>query len=284
MKYLAPPRTIPAFLGFGALMLAPAAAEGAINVSADPTKGTVTVTADPGSSDELTVTDHSCRGSCFSSSINVTSETTPLIAGSNCIKLTYPDLSTQVQCGIAATLVTVDSGDGDDDVTLGGMSSFRPTYSVVLGDGNDAGLEYKTEDSTIDGGAGDDEIDGLHAVLGGEGEDVIRGFELSGGDGDDELGPPAKFSRSDARNFGAFHGDEGNDVIRGSEKAPVDDLLFGDGGKDKLYGGGGRDKLNGGSGKDYCDGGPVGDKDKRKADIAVSCEKAVDVYVKPDKK
>ena len=49
-------------------------------------------------------------------------------------------------------------------------------------------------------------------------------------------------------------------------------------------GGAGRDKLNGGSGKDFCDGGPVGDKKKRKADIAVSCEKAVDVYVKPGKK
>lgn len=284
MKYLAPPRTVPAFLGFGALMLAPAAAEGAINVSADPERGTVTVTADAGTSDELYVTDHSCRGSCFPSSISVASETTPLVAGANCIKLTYPDGSTQVQCGIAAELVSVDSGDGNDEVTVGGTSAFRPTYSVVLGDGDDVGHEYKTTDSTIDGGAGDDVIDGLHTVLGGDGDDVITGFELSGGDGDDTLGAPKKFSRSDIKKFGAFHGGAGNDIVRGSEKAPVNDLLFGDAGKDKLYEGAGRDKLNGGSGKDFCDGGPVGDKKKRKADIAVSCEKAVDVYVKPGKK
>ena len=94
---------------------------------------------------------------------------------------------------------------------------------------------------------------GSDTMIGGAGDDVIRGFggkdKLKGGEGDDEL-----------------LGDDGNDKLKGQED---DDTLFGRKGEDKLkgnegsdflYGGGGKDKLKGNQGNDFLFGEAGDDK------------------------
>lgn len=269
----------------GAVCLVGAAhASAAINVSS--AGGIATVTAEPGTADEIFVQQSTVNGGnplTAGTKVRVNSDTTPLVAGAGCTKISYPDGSSQVVCDLATT-INVDAGDGDD--TVGASENARalpPTFNINLGDGNDLVEGIETDGpNAIDGGPGDDTIDMGDTVFGGEGNDVIAGEILNGGEGNDQLSTPKK-TGGDYK-VGAWHGDEGNDVLQGSERSPFDDVLFGDDGKDKLYGGAGRDKLNGGADKDYCDGGPVGDKKKKKADTAKACETAVDVYVKPKKK
>ena len=104
---------------------------------------------------------------------------------------------------------------------------------------------------TINGGDGDDVLDGLGGrdiIYGNGGNDTLNGGEamdtLYGGPGDDTLDGGIAVDQ--------LHGGEGNDIINGGLGA---DFLFGDDGDDTLYGDVGRDTLNGGQGNDILDGG-----------------------------
>ncbi|MBI1310547.1 trypsin-like serine protease [bacterium] len=145
-------------------------------------------------------------------------------------------------------LVTINGRGGNDrirlvnvvDDRLGGTveqpADFRLVGAMVL---------------LIDGGAGNDVLDGSDAALGdvrlqmsgGDGYDILRGTRggdtLIGGEGNDSL-----------------YGGPGNDVLRGEDGS---DLLDGQAGNDSLDGGGRNDVLTGGDGNDTADGGDGND-------------------------
>jgi hypothetical protein len=82
-------------------------------------------------------------------------------------------------------------------------------------------------------GEGTDTLAGVDGVVGGTGNDVLRGNGKAN----------------------TLYGLRGNDVLRGGARA---DLLFGGPNADRLFGDGGNDRLNGGPGPDSCDPGPGG--------------------------
>ncbi|MBT0769488.1 hypothetical protein KIH74_11190 [Kineosporia sp. J2-2] len=155
----------------------------------------------------------------------------------------------------AGALAYVDSGDGDDVITLAGAGA-----TVRAGAGQDQ-INGTPGRDTIDGGAGDDTIvggAGIDTLSGGAGNDTIQGDdgddEINGGDGDDVLYGGAGID--------TIHGGLGNDVVYGDDG---DDFIYGDQGNDELYGGrdddtmygnSGDDTIFGNSGDDYISGGP----------------------------
>jgi Ca2+-binding RTX toxin-like protein len=217
-------------------------------------------------------------------------------------------------------------GPGDDTVTgSGGGDSFQPDYATpgymyipgywaALGDdsidgaggndyiydfdgqntlnggvGNDTITAAEPELSFMNGGDGDDSMTGgrLNSVIGGAGNDILEGWYLDGGDGNDVfkrgfgpqtmLGGAGNDLFSDNSNYGSDTGGDfvdagsGNDTIYGAMSR--DTLLAGDGndvaygkkgddyvdggaGDDSLFGQDGDDTLIGGPGIDVLDGGP----------------------------
>lgn len=133
--------------------------------------------------------------------------------------------------------VYIDSGNGDDDITLLSGGSSR----IYSRDGNDA----------ISGGAGRDVIfagNGDDTLNGNDGNDVLIGESggdiLHGNNGDDRL--------YGGEDNDSLYGDAGNDRVSGDNG---DDTLFGGNGNDILVGGNGNDTLSGGAGKDVLYGG-----------------------------
>lgn len=115
-----------------------------------------------------------------------------------------------VDAGITNVLNSLISGDdGDDEITLELNSNFTDS-TINGGEGDDVISANITEDVTIDGGAGIDEISG------GNGDDV-----LSGGDGVDSI-----------------FGNAGDDTIDGGA------------GEDEIFGGTGDNVITGGAGAD----------------------------------
>ncbi len=106
-------------------------------------------------------------------------------------------------------------------------------------------------DDSVNGGAGDDEInlgDGRDVGFGGEGNDTLRGEDgrdlLKGKAGDDLI------EGGDDRD--TLEGGSGNDTISGGDDR---DLIDGGSGNDLLFGGDKRDTLEGGAGNDTLIGG-----------------------------
>ena len=139
-----------------------------------------------------------------------------------------------------------DNPSGDDRLdkedTINGLAgdddidSGKKDDLINAGPGNDIARGGDGDD-TINGDEGDDQLFGdkdNDTINGDEGDD-----DIDGGDGDDEI------------NAGA-----GNDIARGGED---DDTINGDDGNDQLFGDKGDDILNGGDGDDILNGG--GDKD-----------------------
>jgi serralysin len=115
---------------------------------------------------------------------------------------------------------SVVSGDDDNDTIQAGEGS------IAFGDGGSDTIYSVGEDSSVDGGAGDDVIQGgadRQDLSGGDGNDTIRG-----GAGDDFV-----------------YGGTGDDTLYGNRG---DDTIYGNSGNDKLYGGLGTDTLSGGPG------------------------------------
>jgi len=136
---------------------------------------------------------------------------------------------------------TLDGGPGQDTADY----SFAPTgVTVDLGSGE-----------ATDASGGSDTVTDVERVLGGLGDDLLRGDGranvLLGGPGDDDLhgGGGADRLFGDAGDD-LLEGGRGNDVIRGG---PGDDRVGGGPGDDTLEGGIGEDALEGGRGTDTAD-------------------------------
>jgi Ca2+-binding RTX toxin-like protein len=157
--------------------------------------------------------------------------------------------------------VTVDAGDGDDDITTsdgndviyggaGNDSIFAGAGDdmIFAGDGDDLILADLGND-VIDGGAGYDTLF-LAQATGPISVDFAAGIVSAAGIGTD------RFTNIEKLLFGA-----GNDIITGGngddafDGGDGDDTLNGGAGDDTLFGSAGRDTLNGGSGDDQLDGG-----------------------------
>lgn len=144
--------------------------------------------------------------------------------------------------GVDADTDTIDAGMGNDTI----RGSNLETLIVDLGPGNDyyyGGLAYG---ATVNGGTGDDDLQGsagVDTLNGGEGNDTIYGAagndSLVGGSGIDDI-----------------TGGNGNDNLEGNTG---DDTLAGDAGDDVLNGGDGTDDLQGGEGDDTLIGGEAAD-------------------------
>ncbi len=159
------------------------------------------------------------------------------------------DLSagTAVAPGINATLEGVEGamGSGFADTLLG---NGRQNEFLGLG-GDDAidgrgGFDFARYDLSPGriranlgtgkaAGEGTDALDRVEGLVGGTGNDVLRGNGKAN----------------------TLYGDRGNDVLRGGARP---DLILGGPQADSLFGNGGNDDLRGGSGPDSCDPGPGG--------------------------
>ena len=156
-------------------------------------------------------------------------------------------VGTAVAPGSSATLEGVEGAVG---------SGFADT---LVGNGQQNEFLGLGGDDAIDGGGGFDfarydlATGRIRANLGtgratGEGTDTLNGVEgVVGGTGNDVLRGNGKAN--------TLYGLRGNDVLRGGARA---DLLFGGPNADQLFGDGGNDRLNGGPGPDSCDPGPGG--------------------------
>ena len=166
----------------------------------------------------------------------------------------------------APTPLLVADGGGGDDVLEGGATADELDgggggRDQLFGRGNydlltDGDVTGAADSDVLDGGAGnEDDVLSYEGRAGdlridladrrGDGErgenDRIRGIaNVTGGDGDDDIGGGPENSR-----------------LRGG---PGDDHLDGEGGSDDLAGGSGDDRLHGHSGNDFLDGGPGRDQ------------------------
>lgn len=134
---------------------------------------------------------------------------------------------------------TIDTGDGDDNLTIDNSVTAPLTVQGGKGDDRLTAKAGTTADLTLNGGTGndiltggdaDDDLDGGGGddqLFGGKGRDALQGGKgadrLEGGDGDDQL-----------------HGQEGDDTVLGGDG---DDFLMGNAGVDSLDGGAGGDAL-----------------------------------------
>jgi len=140
---------------------------------------------------------------------------------------------------------------GDDVDEQGGE-----TGSHVPSDGPNLILSGDDLANDIDGGPGDDQINGYagdDVIGGGDGDDVLHG-----GSGDDDVageGGDDTLHGEDGED--TLAGDAGNDLIFGHNNA---DTLTGGAGDDELHGGLGDDTLSGGDGEDALHGGEGNDR------------------------
>jgi len=156
--------------------------------------------------------------------------------------------------GITATVLTINTGAGDDTIDGSGGVLGNVRLGLNGGDGNDS-ITGTTNDDTIDGGAGIDTLlggAGNDTMFGGTEADIINGQagddSILGGDGNDNV---AGGTGNDVIRAGL-----GQDIVNGNEGA---DTLVGDDGRDTISGGAGNDSIDGGLGKDSLSGGDDND-------------------------
>ncbi|SLN60138.1 Hint domain-containing protein [Roseisalinus antarcticus] len=199
--------------------------------------------------------------------------------------------------GDPLTVIEASSPDGTVEINDGKTITFTPnpgvegpaeiSYTISDGDGgtDSATVTVTVRDGTVEGTAGDDEIDGGYfgdpdgdvvdgndAILPDDtgNDDLILGFggddEIYAGDGNDEArggdGEDAVYGGDgDDKVFGGddndlVHGDAGNDTVDGGLG---DDYVRGGTGDDTLQGGAGDDLLDGGDDDDSIVGGEGSD-------------------------
>ncbi len=156
--------------------------------------------------------------------------------------------------GVTATVLTINTGAGDDTIDGSGGVLGNVRLGLSGGDGNDS-ITGTTNDDTIDGGAGIDTLlggAGSDTMFGGTEADIINGQagddSILGGDGNDVLGG--------GLGNDVIRGGLGQDILNGNEGA---DTLVGDDGRDTISGGAGNDSIDGGLGKDSLSGGDDND-------------------------
>jgi Ca2+-binding RTX toxin-like protein len=150
-------------------------------------------------------------------------------------------------------------GTNDDTVTGG-----EGADDLDGGPGNDVIVGGVGSDS-IEGGLGRDVLvggDGIDSLFGEEGNDLLFGGKdgdhLDGGNGNDRIfSGPDDFVRGGAGDDTIVGGDyaeggDGNDVLSGDRN---DNWILGGQGSDQIFGAGGNDRLEGGNGNDTIDGG-----------------------------
>ncbi len=151
--------------------------------------------------------------------------------------------------------VTVNSGAGNDTVTVGDLDTVCRASLVIQGDdGNDLLSAFNAKSGLIrirlEGGNGND------TLIGSQGDDTLDGGastdRLKGGNGNDLL--------EGGTGADSINGENGNDTVLGGDLNDTlagdgADTLAGDAGNDSLGGGLGNDLLNGGAGNDTARGG-----------------------------
>jgi Ca2+-binding RTX toxin-like protein len=149
--------------------------------------------------------------------------------------------------GHCASYVQPYGGDGSCTITYTKFSS--ATTTVTGSDGNDLMCIGALANTTVNGGAGDDQINA--AVLG------SGPVTINGGTGDDTItGSNSADTINGDQGNDTIHGGSGNDLITGGPLATSggdtsgDDTIFGEGDDDVITGNGGRDDLEGGAGND----------------------------------
>lgn len=153
----------------------------------------------------------------------------------------------------SSTIFRIDAGSGDDYVVV------ASTESGVIEGG--AGNDRLQGGLALSGGDGDDRLSGPSTADGGAGDDLITGcYNAHGGDGDDQIS-------AELGSFVSAFGEVGDDTLTGSGSR---DSLFGGEGADVVIGGGGddiiraaeadgyvedtgseRDRVDAGSGNDF---------------------------------
>ena len=169
-------------------------------------------------------------------------------------------LGTQVIGGGTITgiesIAWIQGSNFDDVISMVGNSG--SAASVVLGMGGNDTLTAGWNTRVLDGGDGNDVVDGrgsstLVELNGGAGDDTLygdtNGFAVvSGGDGNDLI-----YAQGQA------HGGAGDDVIHLGEGGWAPKEAVGDEGNDTIYGSNGIDHLDGGAGDDVLTGGDGND-------------------------
>ena len=143
--------------------------------------------------------------------------------------------------------IQVQGGDGDNAIDLSNVGQALFSYTDLGGDGVQI---------VVNGGDGHDTITGSldldDTLEGGDGDDILNGNlgdnSLDGGDGNDSL--------TGGSGDDYLDGEDGRDTI---EAGAGDDSLVGGNGQDSLSGGVGADSLTGGHGQDTLDGGSEDD-------------------------
>ncbi|WP_211122465.1 calcium-binding protein [Streptomyces yatensis] len=193
--------------------------------------GVMAYTAADGQTNKLTIKRVSETDTTLTFGVDDVVEIT---AGTGCTHPTATDL-TYVTC-------TVPVPDPDHPGDQG---------NVVLGDGNDT-VKISGGDVNVDGGAGDDTINGASVAVGGDGDDTIsHTTNANGNAGNDTI----------TDSYAAWAGD-GDDTVIGDDVAneiyggPGKDYLDGAGNDDSIDGEEGDDTIKGGAGNDYLFGGP----------------------------
>ena len=202
-------------------------ASGAVQVTLPASTGLIRVTLESG---ELKVVRDGFEPETYSLS-TATSLTITGTSGRDRVQLDFSQPGAIPLSSIPLSSITVETGEGADEVEITGLAKWLSTKTTVHGGlGNDV-LRV-----------GPNVLGGVH-LLGDAGRDVLIGGvgrdSLEGGAGDDTL-----------------RGDRGGDVINGGTG---NDKLYGDQGADQLVGGGGDNLLNGGSGDDTIEGGAGAD-------------------------
>lgn len=165
-----------------------------------------------------------------------------VLGGDGKDRLTGGPLADRVEGGAGDdTLRSLPPPPGSSEINLD-----APAADVLIGD---AGNDSVTGSGTLEGGAGNDE---LQAPL------EVEGAVLDGGSGNDSLqagGGPDTLAGADGTDH--LIGEAGNDQLDGGEGK---DELEGSGGDDRLVGGPGPDTLGGEGGRDVLDGGAAADE------------------------
>ena len=145
---------------------------------------------------------------------------------------------------------TINGGDGNDTITVTNSAPATIIATINGGDGNDkimfgSGGNQTFRNSSINGNAGDDVIDGMNLNITLSGTNFI-----GGGAGNDTINFSNATTDNGAAGFARgfdLTGGSGNDVIIGSAE---NDTIWGNADNDTITGGAGTDTIDAGAGND----------------------------------
>jgi hypothetical protein len=235
------------------LALAPAAAASTVSVEG----GILVVAAAPGETNDVSVSQHVPPGSSAPTEYAVKDSSAGTTPGQGCgpDPLLPPQGSPVVCSATGVQSIVIRLGDGDDAAT----PSTRDIPIGLYGEGGSDRITVFATGALVDGGEGDDDLQGGDDVRGGPGNDRITGWRLlDGGDGNDVL------RKTGASASGRLAGGPGDDNLQSD-----------DGWADELQCGTGRDVITSADDSDRNDGtcesgmGVAGPRAPAKAQVTV---------------